>query len=148
MKPNCSGRSPAAMISTTIDGLITSFDKTAEQLLGYRSEEIIGKHSPVMFHDVKELTRRAELPSDGKGHFHPRRFQCDCRASPSFILQKASGRMCTVMESGSRCGCPSPPCRMVPERLAGFLFAAQDLRDRSPCRRTLAAPSHSFRFGE
>ena len=67
MMPIAPGRSTVAMISTTINGLITSFDKTAEQLLGYRSEEVLGKHSPILFHDVKELTRHAELLSSGIG---------------------------------------------------------------------------------
>ena len=128
MKPNISGRSPAAIISTTINGLITSFDKTAEQLLGYRSEEIIGKHSPVMFHDVKELTRRVGLSSDGKDIS----IQGDFNAIVAQALVRPSeGRWTYIHRNGERI-----PVRLTITALpdgagviGGFVFTAQDLRD-------------------
>lgn len=49
-----------AIISTSPDGIITSFNKAAENLLGYSAEEMIGKSTPVMFHDQKEVADRAE----------------------------------------------------------------------------------------
>ena len=59
--PNASKGMNVAIMSTTLQGIITCFDKSAEHLLGYRSHEVIGKCSAVMFHDVKELRRRAEF---------------------------------------------------------------------------------------
>ncbi len=58
--PNGSKGINVAIMSTTPQGIITCFDRSAEHLLGYRSDEVIGKCSAVMFHDVKELRRRAE----------------------------------------------------------------------------------------
>lgn len=48
-----------AVISTTIDGVITTFNPAAEQMLGYRAEELIGKQNPGLFHDGAEVVARA-----------------------------------------------------------------------------------------
>ena len=129
MKPIVRGRSTVAMISTTINGLITSFDKTAEQLLGYRSEEVLGKHSPVLFHDVKELTRHAELLSSGKGI--PIQGDFNAIVAQARLVHPSEGEWTYVHRNGERI-----PVRLsvtaLPDgagAIAGFLLAAQDLRD-------------------
>lgn len=58
-----SGRHKLAIISTTPTGIITSFNRVAEQLLGYRTEEVVGKVNPVAFHDKSELDRRTNTRS-------------------------------------------------------------------------------------
>ncbi|WP_293945707.1 MULTISPECIES: PAS domain S-box protein [unclassified Sphingobacterium] len=50
--------SAVAIIATDVEGTITLFNKGAENLLGYASEEIIGKLSPVHFHLQSELDLR------------------------------------------------------------------------------------------
>jgi diguanylate cyclase (GGDEF)-like protein/PAS domain S-box-containing protein len=47
------------IISTDIDGTIRSFNNAASKMLGYRSEEVIGKHTPRLFHDPAEIMARA-----------------------------------------------------------------------------------------
>jgi len=44
-----------SIIATNKDGLITVFNTGAENLLGYRSEEVIGKKTPEIFHLATEL---------------------------------------------------------------------------------------------
>jgi PAS domain S-box-containing protein len=52
----------AAIVSTSADGIFDSFNRGAERLLGYRAEEMLGKHTPEILHDPDELaTRAAEL---------------------------------------------------------------------------------------
>ncbi|MGB3507963.1 MAG: PAS domain S-box protein [Microcoleaceae cyanobacterium] len=48
------------IISTSIDGTIYSFNAAAEHLLGYSAEEVVGKTTPVLIHDLDEVTQRAE----------------------------------------------------------------------------------------
>lgn len=43
------------IISTTNDGIITSFNKAAERLLEYSAEEMIGKQTPAIIHDFNEI---------------------------------------------------------------------------------------------
>src|SRR5690606_19580067 len=52
------------IMSTNKDGIITSFNRAAEQLLGYESEEVIGKISPVIFHDFDEIIHYSQVLSD------------------------------------------------------------------------------------
>ena len=45
-----------SIIATDIDGIITTFNSSAEKLLGYKSNELIDKQSPDIFHDAKEIS--------------------------------------------------------------------------------------------
>ena len=49
-----------SIISTDAFGVIKSMNAAAETWLGYRQDELIGKATPVMLHDWKELVVRAE----------------------------------------------------------------------------------------
>ena len=49
-----------SIIATNKDGVITVFNTGAENLLGYRAQEIIGKKTPELFHLQSEL----EIVSD------------------------------------------------------------------------------------
>ncbi len=42
--------SSLVIITTDTDGLITYFNKRSEELSGYTSEEMVGKHTPAIFH--------------------------------------------------------------------------------------------------
>ncbi|MFV8830500.1 PAS domain S-box protein [Alkalihalobacterium sp. APHAB7] len=43
------------IITTNEEGIIQTFNKAAEQQLGYKAKEVIGKETPFLFHDKKEL---------------------------------------------------------------------------------------------
>ena len=47
------------IISTTPDGVIQTFNQAAESLLGYKQDELIGIHTPALFHDPDEIIARA-----------------------------------------------------------------------------------------
>lgn len=49
-----------SIISFNAEGLITSFNRAAEAMLGYSSNEVTGKRSPLIFHDVDQLMHQAE----------------------------------------------------------------------------------------
>lgn len=48
-----------SIISTDPHGLILSFNPAAERMLGYSAEELIGKKTPAVFHDGREVAARA-----------------------------------------------------------------------------------------
>ncbi|HUZ59421.1 MAG TPA: PAS domain S-box protein [Hanamia sp.] len=52
--------SGAIIIATDQNGLITLFNQAAEDQLGYKADEVIGKCSPLIFHDEEE-TRKGAL---------------------------------------------------------------------------------------
>ncbi len=48
-----------SIITSGTDGLITGFNPAAERLLGYTSQEMVGRLTPTVFHDSDEVARRA-----------------------------------------------------------------------------------------
>ncbi len=52
-----------SIIATDTEGVIQVFNRAAEEMLQYHSAEVIGKHSPALFHDKKEVAVRAQLLS-------------------------------------------------------------------------------------
>lgn len=49
-----------SIISFNTEGLITSFNNAAESMLGYAADEVIGKETPLIFHDRTEIIQCAE----------------------------------------------------------------------------------------
>ena len=47
-----------AIIATTPSGVISLFNRGAEQMLGYRADELVGRETPALFHLEAEVTRR------------------------------------------------------------------------------------------
>ncbi|WP_192459118.1 PAS domain S-box protein [Musicola keenii] len=47
------------IIATDLHGVITFFNKGAVQMLGYSEEEVVGKATPAIFHDIQELASRS-----------------------------------------------------------------------------------------
>lgn len=56
-----------SIISTDTKGIITSFNRAAEEMLGYGSDEVIGKATMVLLHDSIELIERASKLSEELG---------------------------------------------------------------------------------
>ena len=49
-----------AIMATGVDGVITIFNRGAERMLGWTSEELVGKARAALFHDAAEVTAAAE----------------------------------------------------------------------------------------
>jgi len=49
------------------DGIITTFNKGAERMLGYTAEEVVGKTSPAILHVFEEVVERAKILSEELG---------------------------------------------------------------------------------
>ena len=49
-----------SIVSSGLDGVIKQFNKGAENLLGYKAEDVIGKITPEIFHLKEEVVKRAE----------------------------------------------------------------------------------------
>ena len=48
-----------AIISTTLEGIIETFNSAAQHMLGYEGSEIRGKQTPALFHDADEIVARS-----------------------------------------------------------------------------------------
>jgi PAS domain S-box-containing protein len=56
-----------SIIATDLDGMVKEFNKGAEVLLGYKSEELVGKNSVAIFHSVDEVVQRSQDLSEELG---------------------------------------------------------------------------------
>jgi PAS domain-containing protein len=56
-----------AIVSSTRDGMITSFNTAAERMLGYSAAEVIGRATPALWHDPAELEARAREVAARRG---------------------------------------------------------------------------------
>lgn len=65
---------PYTIIATNMQGEILLFNRTAEKELGYRAEEVVGKHTPLLWHDSREIAERAEELSAQWGEEIPPEF--------------------------------------------------------------------------
>lgn len=64
-----------SVITATSDGIISTFNRAAERLLGYKGEELIGKSTPAPFHDLNEIIARSEVLSRALGFEVPPGFR-------------------------------------------------------------------------
>lgn len=51
---------PQSIIATDVNGLITVFSPGAENMLGYSAAEMVGKQTPLLIHDSREILLRSE----------------------------------------------------------------------------------------
>lgn len=55
-----------SIIATDTDGVILTFNRGAEKMLGYTANELVGKFTPALLHDMHEVQQRAlELTAAG-----------------------------------------------------------------------------------
>ena len=58
---------PQAIVAVDGHGIITLFSPGAEAMLGYSAEEMVGKQTPLIYHDLEEVRRRARGLSEELG---------------------------------------------------------------------------------
>jgi len=56
-----------SIIATDQDGLIVTFNRAAERMLGYEANEVVGHCTPAIFHDYEEVVARAHSLSEELG---------------------------------------------------------------------------------
>ncbi|MUG93653.1 PAS domain S-box protein [Scytonema sp. UIC 10036] len=89
-----------SMISTTVDGTITSFNAGAEKMLGYTAAEAIGKMTPAIFHDCFEVIARARELSQELGVPIEAGFEVLVAKAKRFEVSECE--CCYIRKDGSR----------------------------------------------
>ncbi|SDS58556.1 PAS domain S-box-containing protein [Halopseudomonas litoralis] len=133
-----------AVIATDLDGIITLFNTGASNLLGYRADEMIGKHTPTCFHLDSELGRRAQILSTEHGHpiDHREALLANARRGQPetlpwiYIHKDRSQRLVNLTVTG---------IRDQNDELTGFLGVATDMTELIQATRELQRSETHFR---
>ena len=118
------------IIATDPQGVIQTFNRAAERMLGYRAEEVVGKTTPGIIHDPAEVERRAVELSGELGRAIEPGFEV-------FVVKTRSGapeeREWTYLrKDGSRFPVRLSVTAMFDAagRITGFMGIATDLTER------------------
>ncbi|HWU85546.1 MAG TPA: CHASE domain-containing protein, partial [Rhodocyclaceae bacterium] len=118
--------SEVAVVATDTEGLITVFNRGAERLLGYGAADMVGRMTPVAFHDPREVQARARELGEQLGYpvqgFHT--------LVEIPLIEGSEQREWTyVRKDGTRCrvSLSVTPVRGVDGRIAGYLSIALDI---------------------
>ncbi|GGE34834.1 hypothetical protein GCM10007421_05770 [Halopseudomonas oceani] len=133
-----------SIVAVNTSGLITLFNSGAENLLGYRAEEVVGHMSPVSFHPQQEIEERSrELsarygkPIEGLEVFLHEARNGGSESRPWTYLRKDGGRRVvslTVTRIADQDGQP-----------IGYLGMAFDITELSNTTRALQKSESRFR---
>ncbi len=118
------------IISTKPDGVIVTFNRAAEQKLGYRAEEMIGLQTPTILHLPEEMEARAADLSVELGHQIPVGFE-------TFVAKASLGEIderewTYVRKDGTRFPVRLSITALFNERgeIAGYLCVASDITEQ------------------
>jgi diguanylate cyclase (GGDEF)-like protein/PAS domain S-box-containing protein len=121
-----------AFISVGLDGRINFFNQAAQRMLGYTSDEVVGRQSPLLFHDVAEIAELAGKLSQRLGRpvamdmsvFFQREAQGEVVEGKWTFIRKDGSRFPVLLETMALWG--------ARHEVIGYLGVAVDLTKR--CR--------------
>jgi PAS domain S-box-containing protein len=126
-----------AIISTTAEGVVTTYNPAAERMLGYTADEVVGKKTPALWHDTEELEQHAQRLSEELGEqIEPGFGVFAARPKRNFIEQNEwtficnDGRRVPVLLTVSG-------MRDEADQLTGFVALAYDLTERKKAEEQL-----------
>ncbi|MDB4793703.1 PAS domain S-box protein, partial [Methylacidiphilales bacterium] len=135
-----------AIISTNVEGVVTTFNSTAEQWLGYSAAEIIGKSTPAIWHDAGEIAARAQVLSKELGRKIAPGFEV-------FIVKATVGNSdenewTFIRKDGSRFPVSLSATALTDEAgaVTGYLGVISDITEHKKAEETLRVSEERFRL--
>ncbi|MFZ4729698.1 MAG: PAS domain S-box protein, partial [Pseudanabaena sp.] len=135
-----------AFISTDLNGVIQTFNKAAERMLGYSASEVIGKLTPAIIHEPQEVIDKAailslELEQDIPIGFEV--FVAKARLGITFedewtYIRKDGSRFPVLLSVTA--------LKDVNQQIIGFLGIAQDISDRKQAELVIQESESRFRY--
>lgn len=135
-----------SIISTDLDGTIRSVNNAASRMLGYLADELIGQHTPALFHDTEEVTRRAKSLSDELGEFIEPGFDVFVAKAKRGIAEELEWTY--IHKDGSRIPIllSVTPLRDESGQINGFLGISFDITERVLIKRALREEEERYRL--
>jgi len=134
-----------AIIATDIRGIITMFNKGAEQMLGYSAEEVLGKYTPEIFHTAAELEEGARGKRE-KGRKSPRILElffdranrCPPRETEWTYVRKDGTTLSVKLSINT--------LRSAEDAMVGFLCMATDNTEKRRSEQALKESERNYRL--
>ena len=127
----------ASIISTSLDGTIQSLNHGAERLLGYKTDELVGKVTPSLIHDPQEVVARAHVLAHELGQAVEPGF--DVFVVKARLGQSDENEWTYIRKDGARIPVQLSvtPLRDGTGSIKGFLGVATDLTSRKQAEEAL-----------
>ena len=117
------------IIATDNKGMITSFNKSSERALGYRAEEIVGKKTPIIWHDFQEVIARAEVLTKELGTPITPGFEVFITKAKRGITETVEWTL--IRKDGSRFPAKLTPTTLKDnDQIIGYLGVLEDIREQ------------------
>ncbi|HOD12043.1 MAG TPA: CHASE domain-containing protein [Candidatus Omnitrophota bacterium] len=136
-----------SIISVNLDGVIQTFNKGAEEMMGYSAKEMIGRKAIPSLHVESEILSYAQELSQEFGY--------PVDPSEAFNVrikrgQKEEREWTCVRKDGTRLivNLVITPLKMADGQIAGYLGTATDVTESKKAREELAEANHSLRENE
>jgi PAS domain S-box-containing protein len=119
-----------AIISTAVEGVVTTFNSTAERWLGYSAGEIIGKETPMLWHDANEIAARAKKLSGELGILIKPGFRVF--VAKSRLVQRDENEWTLIRKDGSRFPVLLSVTALIDDtrEITGYLGVVADITER------------------
>lgn len=134
-----------AIMSTDTAGTLVSFNAAAQRMLGYAAEEVIGVHTPLLFHDGQEMKQRAiELSGELGEDIQP---GLDVLTAEARRGQPEEREWTCLRKDGSRfpIRLSVTPLHGPDGRIEGFIGIAADLSERKRAQASLRDSEARYR---
>ena len=126
-----------AIISTSTDGTIQTFNRAAERMLGYSASELVGRCTPEVFHDRDEVAAHAAKLSRELGRAVEPGFE-------AFVARASAGspddcEWTYIRKDGARVPVQLAVTPLIDGdgRVSGYLGVASDITERKKAAREL-----------
>jgi PAS domain S-box-containing protein len=129
----------AIIIATDSHGKIELFNHAAEKHLGYTAEEVVQKHTPMLFHDAEEVQRAAKKLSEDLGRAIEPGFETF--VAKTRLDMSNQGEWTYIDKQGRRfpVDLAITALKNTENEITGFLGIAFDISDRKKAETELKA---------